>query len=124
LVIFDGTTARLWSGEPTPDYVNRGFHLGAYKLDGSDKWAWQASPWGLWDLSLAEPEVFGDALVQGSHGRKCKGYRVQQQLIDPRTKVHHFLVSCFVVLPPISPCSSMVASYTTAPGRSIRIERH
>lgn len=86
LIVFDGSTARLWAGEPTPDYVNRGFHLGGYRLDGSDKWAWQASPWGLWDLALGEPEVFGDALVSDGSGRKCKGYLVQQQLIDPRTK--------------------------------------
>ena len=87
LIVFDGTTARLWVREPTPDYVDRGFHLGGCKLDGSDKWAWQASPWGLWDLALGGAQVFGDALVVSATGaaHKCKGHTVQQQSIDPRT---------------------------------------
>ena len=56
VVIFDGSTGKNESFNPTP---NQGHHLGLVSpatADADSTWRWQASPWGSWDV-VAYPAV-------------------------------------------------------------------
>ncbi len=90
LVFFDAGTgkARPGSGELT----NQGYHLGAVQLSEGETakaWAWQASPWGTWELTESAPQLLGEKLIHtmGPNGAEFfyKGYNISQYEITAQT---------------------------------------